>query len=102
MHFRYGRAHAKMVQKYGLFQKIHFVPLILLFLIGLELFLLLDRPTLGIVLLLFCFESPLLLFLRTKKNFLKSLKYTGMLLVTIASWTAGFVIGFADTSIWRE
>ena len=102
MHFRYGRAHAKMVQRYGFFQKIHFVPLILLFLICLELYLLLNRPSPGIVLLLFCFASPLLLFLGKTKNFFKSLKYTGMLLVTIVSWTSGFVRGCADKSIWRE
>jgi len=102
MHFRYGRAHAKMVQRYGFFQKIHFIPPALLFLLCLEIFLLLLKPSMGIVLLLCCLASPLLLFLGKTKNFLKSLKYTGMLLLTIVSWTSGFVRGCADKSIWRE
>ena len=102
MHFRYGRAHVKLVQKHGFFQKIHFIPPILFFLVCLETFLLLYKPSLGIALLLCCLASPLLLFLVKTRDFFKSLKYAGMLLVTILSWTSGFVRGCADTSIWRE
>ncbi len=101
MHFRYGRAHVKLVQKHGFFQKIHFIPPILFSLVGLELFLLLYRPSLALWLFLCLLALPLALFLGKTKHVWKSLKYTGMLFLTIVSWTSGFVRGCLDKSIWR-
>ena len=102
MHFRYGRAHVKLVQKHGFFQKIHFIPPILLFLVCLEIILLLFKPSLALALFVCLMASPLFLFLVKTRDFFKSLKYSGMLLLTIVSWTSGFVRGCADKSIWSE
>jgi GT2 family glycosyltransferase len=100
-HFRYGRAHVKLIQKHGFFQKIHFIPPILLFLICLEAILLLYRPSLALGLFFCLMVLPFVLFLGKIRHVFKSLKYTGMLFLTIASWTSGFVRGCADKSIWR-
>lgn len=102
MHFRYGRAHVKLVQKHGFFQKIHFIPPILFFLLCLEIILLLYRPSLAMWLFVCLAALPFALFLIKTKDFFKSLKYSGMLCLTIVSWTSGFVRGFIDKSIWRE
>jgi glycosyltransferase involved in cell wall biosynthesis len=102
MHFRYGRAHVKLVQKHGFFQKIHFIPPVLLILVCLEIIMLLFKPSVALTLLVCLMAVPLLLFLVKTRGFFKSLKYTGMLLVTVGSWTSGFIRGCVDKSIWRE
>jgi len=100
MHFRYGRAHAKLVRKYGFFQRIHFIPLILLLLCCLAIFLLLYNPLVSIITLLCLVILPLLYFLLKTKDFLKTFKYGCMFFVTIIYWTGGFIRGCTDKSIW--
>ena len=102
MHFRYSRAHAKLVRKYGFFQKIHFVPLILLLLCCVEIFLLLYNLPFAIIIFLCCIILPLTFFLVKTRDFLKTFKYGGMFFVTIIYWTMGFIRGHLDKTIWRE
>ena len=101
MHFRYGRAHAKLVLKYGFMEKIHYIPLVLLFLLVLEIFLLLYDLPVAIINLCCLMILPLFYFLLKGKGFFKSLKYSGMFFTTIITWTAGFIRGLMDKSIWQ-
>ena len=100
-HFRYGRAHAKLVLKYGFMEKIHYIPPLLLSLFMLEMLLLLyNLPIAGITLCSFMIV-PFVYFLLKGKGLFKSLKYTEMLFTTIITWTAGFIRGLADKNIWQ-
>ena len=100
MHFRYGRAHVKLVRRYGFMEKIHYIPPIILSLLILESFLLLYNPIIAIAVLCCLMILPLFYFLLKLKSLLKAFKYYGMLLVTIISWTMGFIRGLADKNIW--
>ena len=101
MHFRYGRAHAKLVLKYGFMEKIHYVPPVLLFLLALEIFLLLyNLPVAVITVCCFMILSLFYFFLKAK-SLLKAFKYCGMFFTTIIFWTMGFIRGLADRNIWQ-
>ena len=101
MHFRYGRAHAKLVLKYGFMEKIHYVPPVLLFLLALEIFLLLYNLPVAVITLCCFMLLPLFYFFIKAKNLLKAFKYCGMFFTTIIFWTMGFVRGLMDKNIWQ-
>ena len=101
MHFRYGRAHAKLVLKYGFMEKIHYIPPVLLFLLVLEIFLLLYDLPVAIINLCCLMILPLFYFLLKATSLFKSFKYCGMLLITVITWTAGFIRGLMDKNIWQ-
>lgn len=100
-HFRYGRAHAKLVLRYGFMEKIHYIPPLLLFLFLLEIFLLLYDLPVALITLSCLMIMPLFYFLLKGKGLFKSIQYSGMLFTTIITWTAGFIRGLADRNIWQ-
>jgi GT2 family glycosyltransferase len=100
-HFRYGRAHAKLVLRYGFMEKIHYIPPLLLFLLVLETILFLYNPTSAVITVGCLVIFPLCYFMLKGKGLFKSLKYSGMLFTTIITWTAGFIRGLADKNIWE-
>ena len=100
-HFRYGRAHAKLVLKYGFMEKIHYVPPVLLFLLVLEIFLLLYNLSVAVITLCCFMILPLFYFLLKTTSLFKSFKYCEMLLITVITWTAGFIRGLMDKNIWQ-
>jgi cellulose synthase/poly-beta-1,6-N-acetylglucosamine synthase-like glycosyltransferase len=101
MHFRYGRAHTKLVLKYGFMEKIHYIPPVLLFLLVLEIFLLLYNLPVAVITLCCLMSVPPLYFLLKGTSLFKSFKYCGMLLITVITWIAGFVRGLMDKNIWQ-
>ena len=102
MHFKYGRAHAMLVKKYGFFQKIHYIPLTLLLLCCLLIFLFFNSPSVSIITLLCLVILPFSYFLLKTKDLFKTFKYSCMFFLTISFWTVGFIRGYADKSIWDE
>lgn len=100
-HFRYGRAHAKLVLKYGFIEKIHYIPPLLLFLLIMAVIIFLYSPMSAIIIFACFLLSPLMYFLLKKKGFVKSLKYSRLFFTTVITWTAGFIRGLADKNIWE-
>jgi cellulose synthase/poly-beta-1,6-N-acetylglucosamine synthase-like glycosyltransferase len=100
MHFRYGRAHAKLVLKYGLMAKIHYIPLVLLGLAVAEGMLIVYNPSLALAALLTFVAVPLAFFGLKKKRLFKAFSYGALFFITIFSWTAGFIRGLMDKNIW--
>ena len=100
MHFRYGRAHAKLFRKYGFMAKIHYIPLILICLTIVETVLLLYKPSLALTTSLILMIVPLFYFGCRTKRMLKALTHGLLLCVTVISWTAGFIRGLVDKNIW--
>ena len=101
MHFRYGRAHAKLVLRYGFFEKIHYIPPILLSLFILVIFFILYNLPIALITLLCIMILPFFYFLLKLEGLLKAFKYHGMFLTTIITWTMGFIRGIADKNIWQ-
>jgi GT2 family glycosyltransferase len=100
-HFRYGRAHAKLVLKYGFMEKIHYIPPVLIFLLALEIFLLLYNLPIAVITLCCFMILPLFYFFLKAKSLLKAFKYCGMFFTTIIFWTMGFIRGLTDKNIWQ-
>ncbi|MBW1856299.1 MAG: glycosyltransferase [Deltaproteobacteria bacterium] len=100
-HFRYGRAHAKLVLKYGFTEKIHYIPPLLLSLCMLEILLLLYNLPVAVITFCCFMIVPLFYFLLKGKGLLKAFQYHGMFLTTIITWTTGFIRGLADKNIWQ-
>jgi GT2 family glycosyltransferase len=98
MFTRYGRAQGYLVRRYGLFRRVHWVPILLalgcLVLAALAAW----QP-----ITLLAASLPLFLFLswfvvRTG-SFITGIEFTVLMVITIACWNWGFVAGYLTGSV---
>ncbi len=94
MFYRYGRAQGYLARKYGMFRPIHYVPVVVLG--GLALLTLLSvwNPLVWAV-LVFAWPLLVLLFWLKTRSFSLALRFTHLMIITLATWNAGFVTGYA-------
>lgn len=99
MMFRYGKAQGWLVRKYGIFRMIHFVPLILLSWVSLNIFGILIYPYMTKIVSFFLAIIFLLsliiitgVFIFKKKNIVL---FVIFFICGLASWNIGFVRGIA-------
>lgn len=91
MMYNYGKVQAILVKKYGFFRKIHFVPIltILLFLIYVLMFFL-QLKIILILLTIVLLSLPFIHFILKTRNFIDTLKFYKLCIVTLISWNYGF------------
>ena len=93
MMVNYGKVQAVLVKMYGLFRKIHYVP-VLLAVLALSLWVLYAyNPGLAILLKLSAVLGVLLYFAVKEHKFDLTLKFFVLFFITLISWIAGFCIG---------
>ncbi len=87
---RYGKVQSILVKKYGLFRKIHYVPIITLFLLSCIIFFLFKQIYLSLLLILILLLSPLIYFAIKTKNCVDTYKFYMLGMITLFFWHYGF------------
>jgi glycosyltransferase involved in cell wall biosynthesis len=94
MMLRYGASQWPLVMKYGLFRKLHYIPLILIVCLAGFLATLYREPMAAFLVVILP-ALFFLWFLRKTESVSKSLTFTGLILGTIICWNWGFFSGCA-------
>lgn len=89
---RYGASQRHLVRKYGLFRKIHYVPVILFFILLTALYLIALNPIM-VALSALPFPTVLIWFYLKTRNIRKSIRFTALFMITLLNWNMGFILG---------
>lgn len=94
MMFNYGKVQAFLLKKYGLFRKIHYLPFMLILLIGSWLVYCSISSQDAVLVLLLGILIFMLYFLLKTKNIRKTMMFLRLFYNTVFSWNVGFWYGF--------
>lgn len=89
---RYGASQRYLVGKYGLFRKIHYVPVILFFVALAAAFMITVNPATALLIPISLPGVSACFYLKTR-NFRKSIRFTALFFITMLYWNMGFVSG---------
>jgi glycosyltransferase involved in cell wall biosynthesis len=93
MMYRYGKVQALLVKQHGFFRKLHFEPFGFLLMALVYLLTALKSAPALLLLFLLQFSVFLFYFLEKSRDLWLSVKYVWLLIITVAGWNAGFVMG---------
>jgi glycosyltransferase involved in cell wall biosynthesis len=98
MMYSYGKVQAFLVKAYGLFRKIHCVPIFTAMLMICVVALLMEKSFSGLFIVLSVVFLVFLCFLIRSGSLKKSLIFSKLAFITLVCWNLGFLVGLFENS----